>query len=109
MKKEVLEKYKEYIGLCSNNESDYMPDAFIKYIHNDYLDNGLIRLENPLYATWDIINYCNLNCVFCSASAKCHKGIVDQPNVEKIAKKISILPWESHDKTEHKIIMWYYA
>jgi hypothetical protein len=28
---------------------------------------------------------------------------------QKIAKKISILPWESHDKTEHKIIMWYYA
>lgn len=88
MKREVLEKYKEYIGLCGNNEFDYMPDAFIKHIHSDYLDNGLIRLENPLYATWDITNYCNLNCVFCSASAKCHKGLVDEPNVEKIAQKI---------------------
>lgn len=88
MKEEVLKKYKKYIELCSNNESDYMPDSFIKYIHNDYLDNGMIRLENPLYATWDITNYCNLNCIFCSASAKCYKGIVDDKNVEKIAQKI---------------------
>lgn len=88
MKKEVLDKYKEYVSLCSNNEKDYMPDAFIKYIHNDYLDNNKITLENPLYATWDITNFCNLSCVFCSASSKCYKGIVDEPNVEKIAKKI---------------------
>ncbi len=88
MKKEVLAKYKEYVSLCSQNEIDYMPDTFIKYIHSKYLDDGIIQLENPLYATWDITNYCNLNCVFCSASAKCHKGLIDEPEAEKIAKKI---------------------
>ena len=77
MKKEVLD-----------NEINYMPDTFIKYIHSKYLDDGIIQLENPLYATWDITNYCNLNCIFCSASAKCHKGLIDEPNAEKIAEKI---------------------
>lgn len=88
MKKEVLDKYKEYVDLCSQNEINYMPDTFIKYIHSKYLDDGIIQLENPLYATWDITNYCNLNCIFCSASAKCHKGLIDEPNAEKIAEKI---------------------
>lgn len=88
LKKAVLNKYKEYVKLCSQNEIDYMPDSFIKYIHSKYLDNGVIQLENPLYATWDITNYCNLNCIFCSASSKCHKGLIDELNAEKIAKKI---------------------
>lgn len=88
MKKEVLDKYKEYVDLCSQNEINYMPDTFIKYIHSKYLDDGIIQLENPLYATWDITNYCNLNCIFCSASAKCHKGLINEPNAEKIAEKI---------------------
>ncbi len=88
MKKEILEKYKEYVKLCSNNEINYMPDSFIKYIHSKYLDDGIIQLENPLYATWDITNFCNLNCIFCSASAKCHKGMIDEPNAINIAQKI---------------------
>lgn len=88
LKKEVLDKYKEYVDLCLQNEINYMPDTFIKYIHSKYLDDGIIQLENPLYATWDITNYCNLNCIFCSASAKCHKGLIDEPNAEKIAEKI---------------------
>lgn len=84
----MLDLYKEYISLCSKDNEEYMPDAFIKHIHNDYLEKGIIKLPHPLYATWDITNYCNLNCIFCSASSKCYKGIIDNETTFEIAYKL---------------------
>lgn len=44
----------------------YQPDTFIKYIAKEsYLSKK--RLLSPLTITWDLVNYCNLNCYFCSA------------------------------------------
>ena len=88
MKKEMLELYKEYDNLCEKNKLEYQPDGFLVIIHEHYLNNGKIKLPYPLYATWDITNFCNLHCSFCSAAALDNKRIIDDPNTLKIAEKI---------------------
>lgn len=88
MNEKVLKLYKDYIDLCSPYDNDLITDYFIKHIHNDYLENNLIKLPYPLYATWDITNLCNLRCVFCSASSKNFKGIIDDEKTIELAQKI---------------------
>lgn len=80
--------FKKYNDLCENNKLEYQPDGFLVLIHEHYLNNGKERLPYPLYATWDITNYCNLNCVFCSAASLRNKEIIDDKNTLKIAQKI---------------------
>ena len=84
----ITELFKEYNLLCENNKLDYQPDGFLVMIHEHYLDKGKIQLPYPFYVTWDITNYCNLSCVFCSASALGKKDIIDDPNCIKIAEKL---------------------
>ncbi len=50
----------------------YQPDAFIKYMASISFDKG-IRFNHPLIITWDLVNYCNLNCYFCSAGTSSFK------------------------------------
>lgn len=82
------ELFKEYNELCENNKLDYQPDGFLIHIHEHYIRNGKIRLPYPLYVTWDITNYCNLHCYFCSASALGNGKKVDDLNTIEIAKKL---------------------
>lgn len=83
------ELFKEYIRLQPNSEELYYPDCFIKEIHTEYLKNEVVRLPNPLYATWDIVSSCNLNCVFCSACAgRTDNSFIDNEKVMHIAEKI---------------------
>lgn len=83
------ELFKEYIRLQPNSEELYYPDCFIKEIHTEYLKNGVVRLPNPLYATWDIVSACNLNCVFCSACAsRTENSFIDNEKTMYIAEKI---------------------
>ena len=82
------ELFKKYNKLCENTKLEYQPDGFLVLIHEHYIDNGKERLPYPLYVTWDITNYCNLHCVFCSASALGNKNKIDNPDCIKIAKKL---------------------
>jgi MoaA/NifB/PqqE/SkfB family radical SAM enzyme len=75
--------FKEYIELQPDSEVMYYPDSFIKEIHKNYLDDSKIYTPHPLYATWDIVEECNLNCLFCSADSK-------NVNVETISNPSSI-------------------
>jgi len=84
----LYELFKKYNDLCENNKLEYQPDGFLVLIHEHYINEGKIRLPYPLYATWDITNYCNLHCIFCSASALGNKEKIDDPNVINIAKKL---------------------
>ena len=84
----LYDLFKKYNELCENNKLEYQPDGFLVLIHEHYINNGKIRLPYPLYATWDITNYCNLHCIFCSASALGNKEKIDDNNVIKIAKKL---------------------
>ena len=84
----LYDLFKKYNELCENNKLEYQPDGFLVLIHEHYINNGKIRLPYPLYATWDITNYCNLNCIFCSASALGNKEKIDDNNVIEIAKKL---------------------
>ena len=61
----LYDLFKKYNELCENNKLEYQPDGFLVLIHEHYINNGKIRLPYPLYATWDITNYCNLNCIYC--------------------------------------------
>ncbi len=88
MNNKLIELYKEYDKLCEQTKLEYQPDGFLVMIHEHYLNNNKIRLPYPLYATWDITNYCNLNCIFCSASSLGNKEIIDSPDSLKIAKKL---------------------
>lgn len=66
-----------------------MPESFIEHIHSDYLDHGILRLSRPLFVMWDITNYCNLNCRYCSASSKYHHdSFIDNQNAELIADRL---------------------
>ena len=88
MNNKLIELYKEYDKLCEQTKLEYQPDGFLVMIHEHYLNNNKIRLPYPLYATWDITNYCNLHCIFCSASALGNKEKIDSPDSLKIAKKM---------------------
>lgn len=66
---ELIALFGKYISLQPDSEELYYPDKFIKEIHRAYLNDNKIALPHPLYATWDIIDVCNLSCAFCSASA----------------------------------------
>lgn len=67
----------------------YYPDIFIRYLDSFYYDQRA-RPNNPVYATWDLTNTCNLNCYFCSADAK--KGIdkneLDKQSKLKVARRL---------------------
>lgn len=84
----IFDLFNKYNDLCEKNKLEYQPDGFIVLIHEHYLNNGKIRLPHPLYATWDITNYCNLHCIFCSASALGTKEKIDSPQSILIAKEI---------------------
>lgn len=84
----LFDLFKKYNDLCENNKLEYQPDGFLVLIHEHYIDSGKIKIPYPLYATWDITNYCNLHCVFCSASALGNKEKIDSPFVIDIAKKL---------------------
>lgn len=85
----VEELFKIYLQMQPDSEDSYYPDNLIKEIHKEYLDNGIIALPHPLYATWDITDYCNLNCVFCSANAPHTSGNkITSKNVLGIADSI---------------------
>lgn len=66
--------FKRYTELQPDSEDEYYPDFFMKDIHKEYLKDGKVRLPHPIYATWDIVKECNLNCVFCSAAAPRIRG-----------------------------------
>lgn len=87
LKSKEIELYKTYLDYYDKQE-DYMPDDFIRYIHGEYINKGNIKLPHPLYATWDITNLCNLNCIFCSASTKQVKTTVSSPLSINITEKI---------------------
>jgi len=81
--------FKKYIDLQPDSEQEYYPDFFLKDIHREYLKNGKVRLPHPLYATWDIVRECNLNCVFCSAAApKIKKEYIENKNVDVVVDKL---------------------
>lgn len=84
----LKELYIKYDSICEKNMLTYQPDGFITHILEYYITHGENKLPHPLYATWDITNYCNLSCVFCSASALGKKGFVDSPVSLTIADKI---------------------
>ena len=84
----LYDLFKKYNQLCEINKLEYQPDGFLVLIHEHYINNGKIRLPYPLYATWDITNYCNLHCIFCSASALGNKSKIDDKNAIKIAQKL---------------------
>lgn len=81
--------FKKYIDLQPDSEEEYYPDFFLKDIHTEYLKNEKVRLPHPLYATWDIIKECNLNCVFCSAAApKIKNDYIENGNVNIVVDKL---------------------
>ncbi|MEN8906190.1 MAG: radical SAM protein [Clostridiales bacterium] len=85
MNGKILNKFIKYNSLLPNSEYMYYPDEFIKMIHKDYLDIGIVQLKNPLYATWDIVDECNLKCVFCSTNAKSiNYDFISKKNVFRI-------------------------
>lgn len=84
----IYDLFKKYNDLCEKSKLEYQPDGFLVLIHEHYINNGKIRLPYPLYATWDITNYCNLHCIFCSASALGSKEKIDDDNCIKITKKL---------------------
>lgn len=49
-------------------DNKYQPDFFIKCLTSMLYDRGE-RPQRPLFVSWDLVNYCNLNCFFCSANA----------------------------------------
>lgn len=82
------ELFVKYNKMCEEDKLAYQPDGFLVFIHEHYINNGKIKLPYPLYATWDITNYCNLHCVFCSASALGNKNKIDNDECLEIAKKL---------------------
>ena len=83
------ELFRQYLQMQPDSEDAYYPDNLIKTIHKEYLNNGIIELPHPLYATWDITDYCNLNCVFCSDNSPHISGDkIANPSVHKIADSI---------------------
>lgn len=85
----IHEVFGEYLKIQPDSEELYYPDMFIKDIHKAYLDDNKVSLPMPLYATWDIVDECNLRCLFCSAAApKTKKEFVSSSIALKIADKI---------------------
>lgn len=83
------ELFKEYVKIQPDSEGLYYPDMFIKDIHKAYLEDNKISLPNPIYATWDIIQECNLRCLFCSAVApKTKDEYISNPLAMQIADRI---------------------
>ena len=83
------ELFKEYIRVQPDSEGLYYPDMFIKDIHRAYLEDNKVSLPNPIYGTWDIIQECNLRCLFCSAAApKTGDEYISNPLAVQIADRI---------------------
>ena len=50
------------------NKHVYYPDAFFKYVVSCSYDEHT-RLPHPEILVWDLVNFCNLKCYFCSANS----------------------------------------
>lgn len=84
-----MSEYKKYVEVTEKlKKFSYFPDSYIKYIATKMFDEK-VRLSHPLMITWDLVNYCNLSCKFCSASAsnfKCNSKLENYQEIIKFIK-----------------------